>query len=342
MRAYRMTGPGATAFVDVDLPEPGPGEVRLDVLAAGLCHSDLNVVDHGAGAAWALPFTLGHEICGRVAALGAGVTGVALGSQVLVHAPIGCGKCARCHRGSANYCDDRRTLPAAGVGLGVDGGMADAVVVAQDRLVAADGLDPVQAATLTDAGLTSYHAVAGSRDALAGAGSVAVVVGVGGLGHLAIGILRAAGAARIVAVDTREDARELARWSGADLAVEPAGARAAVGRIANGRGADVVLDFVAVRATLDLAVTLLRTAGDLVVVGSGGGVLEIAKPGPLPAGATIRLPFWGSRGELAEVVDLARSGAIRARTRAFDLRDADRAFDELRGGGIVGRAVLTP
>ncbi|QJY50661.1 alcohol dehydrogenase catalytic domain-containing protein [Pseudonocardia broussonetiae] len=337
-----MVEPGRAALVDVGVPEPGPGQVRLDVLAVGICHSDLHVVDHGAGAAWALPFTLGHEICGRVAALGAGVEGPAVGAQVVVHAPVGCGRCPRCVQGRTNYCDERRTLPAAGVGLGVDGGMAAALVVGQERLVAADGLDPALAATLTDAGLTSFHAVEGCRDALAAAGSVAVVIGVGGLGHLAIGILRAAGASRIVAVDTREEALDLGRWAGADVAVAPAGAEAAVRGASGGRGADAVLDFAAVQSSLDLVAVLLRTAGELVVVGSGGGVLPVTKPGPLPSGAGIRLPFWGSRKELVEVVELARAGAVRARTRTFGLGEAEEAFDELRRGAIVGRAVLVP
>jgi propanol-preferring alcohol dehydrogenase len=340
--AYRMRDRDGPGLVEVDLPEPGPGEVRLDVLATGLCHSDLHVVDHGAGAFPALPFTLGHEICGRVAALGAGVEDVAIGAQVVVHAPVGCGRCPRCVRGRTNYCDERRTLPAAGVGLGVDGGMAEAVVVGRERLVAADGLDPALAAVLTDAGLTSFHAIAGCRESVADDGSVTVVIGVGGLGHLAIGILRAAGAGRIVAVDPRAEALDLARWCGADRAAAPAEAEAAVRDLSGGRGADVVLDFVGAQSSLDLAVALLRTAGELVVVGSGRGVLPVTKPGPLPSGVGIRVPFWGSRSELADVVALARTGAVHARTRTFRLAAADEAFGDLRRGGIVGRAVLVP
>lgn len=341
MRAYRMTGPGRAGLVSVPDPEPGPGEVRLDVLAAGICHSDLNVLDHGVGAGWPLPMTLGHEICGRVAALGAGVEGLEIGSQVLVHAPLGCGRCDRCVQGRTNYCDERDRLSVAGVGLGVDGGMADAVLVSQERLVPADGLDPVAAATLTDAGLTSFHAIKGCAADLADPGSVAVVIGVGGLGHLAIGLLHALHPARVVAVDTREAARQLARDRGADVAVAPDEAAAAVAAVA-GRGADVVLDFAGAQTSIDLAASLLRTAGVLVLVGSGGGVLRVAKPGVLRTGFRLQLPFWGSRTELAAVVDLARHGGLAPHTTVFPLADADRAFDEVRGGRLTGRAVLVP
>ncbi|WP_026204483.1 arabinose dehydrogenase [Actinomycetospora chiangmaiensis] len=337
MLAYRMTAPGSAELVDVPPAEPGPGQVRLEVLAAGVCHSDLAVLHGGAAARWTLPFTLGHEVCGRVAALGEGVGDLAVGEQVVVHAPFGCGHCPRCAMGRTNDCDERATLPAAGLGLGIDGGMAEAMVVDRVRLVSAEGLDPVVAATLTDAGLTSYHAVHGSREALAGPDPLAVVIGVGGLGHLAIGLLRALGTT-VVAVDTREEALGLARECGADAAVLPADASGTV----PSRGADVVFDFAGAQSSLDLAVSLLRTAGELVVVGSGGGAVTVSKPGVLPSGAVVRVPFWGSRPELTAVVGAARGGALTPRTTTFALTDADRAFAQLREGRLLGRAVLVP
>lgn len=85
----------AAGLVEVADPVPGPGQARIDVLAAGVCHSDLHVLDSGAGSGWALPFTLGHEICGRVAAVGPGVADLVVGDRVVVHAPYGCGRCAR-------------------------------------------------------------------------------------------------------------------------------------------------------------------------------------------------------------------------------------------------------
>lgn len=341
MLAYRMTAPGSAELVEVAVSDPGPGQVRLDVLAAGVCHSDLAVLHGGAAARWTLPFTLGHEVCGRVAAVGAGVADLSVGEQVVVHTPYGCGRCPRCAVGRTNDCDERATLPAAGLGLGLDGGMAEAVVVDRARLVAAPDLDPVVAATLTDAGLTSFHAVHGSRAALDEPDALAVVIGVGGLGHLAIGLLRVLGTPAVLAVDTREEALDLARECGADIAVLPDGARRAVADL-GAPGADVVFDFAGAQNSLDLAVTLLRTAGELVVVGSGGGSVTVSKPGVLPSGAAVRVPFWGSRAELEDVVRVARGGGLASRTTVYDLEDADRALEDLRGGRLLGRAVLVP
>ncbi len=340
VRAVRRIRRGRAELVEVALPCPGPGQVRLEVLAAGVCHSDLHVIDTAAGDRW--PCTLGHEVCGRVTDLGLGADPALLGQQVVVYAPYGCGTCPRCRQGWTNYCDERRTLPAAGIGLGIDGGMADALVVDAWRLVPADGLDPGLAAALTDAGLTSFHAVAGSRDRLDAPDAVAVVIGVGGLGHLAVGIVAELTAAQVIGVDSRPDAVELALTCGATAATAPDTAADLVREVSHGRGADVVIDMVGAPATEELAAALLRPAGDLVIVGSGGGALAMTKPGPLPAGARVRLPFWGTRPELAEVVELARGGRLITHVTEFGLHVAPRVFDELRAGRVTGRAVLNP
>jgi alcohol dehydrogenase, propanol-preferring len=342
MRAYRMLAPGVAQLVEVPVPEPGPGQVRIDVVAAGLCHSDLHVVDGGAAASWRLPFTLGHEVCGTVAELGAGVTSCAVGDQVVVHAPWGCDRCARCVAGAPNYCDRRASLPAAGIGLGVDGGMAEALVVDAMRLVPVPGIDAAAAAVLSDAALTSFHALSGIRDLL-GEDTTVVVIGVGGLGHVAVQLVHAVAAGtRVIAVDTRDEALELAHRLGAhDVARPGPDTRRAVTTSAGGRGADVVLDFVGAQATIDLGAAVLRPAGELVLVGSGGGRLVVSKPGALPAGARVRLPFWGSRAELVQVVELARSGLLEVETTTMALADAAAAFDQLRRAEVVGRLVLT-
>jgi propanol-preferring alcohol dehydrogenase len=342
VRAVRRIAEGRAELVEVTLPEPGPGQVRLDVLAAGVCHSDLHVIDTAVGGRWPRPFTLGHEVCGRVSELGPGAGPALLGRQVVVYAPYGCGACPRCRQGWANYCDERRTLPAAGVGLGIDGGMADALVVDAWRLVPADGLDPALAAAMTDAGLTSFHAVAGSRDRLDAQDAVAVVIGVGGLGHLAIGILRQLTTARVIGVDSRPAALELALRCGASAAAAPDTAAELVRETTQGRGADVVIDVVGAPATEELGAALLRPAGDLVILGSGGGALAMTKPGPLPAGARVRLPFWGTRPELTQVIELARSGRLTSHVTQFGLHEAPQVFDDLRAGHVTGRAVLVP
>ncbi|HEX7460003.1 MAG TPA: alcohol dehydrogenase catalytic domain-containing protein, partial [Acidimicrobiales bacterium] len=224
MRALRLLEwKSEPVLVEVDDPIPGPGQVVVRIGGAGACHSDLHLMrEFESGLLpWGPPFTLGHENAGWVHALGAGVTGLEVGQPVAVYGPWGCGACPRCQLGMENYCErpDLTPAPMGGGGLGRDGGMADLMLVPSARLLVPlpDGLEPVTAAPLTDAGLTPYHAVRRSWEKLP-PGSTAVVIGVGGLGHLAVQILKATTAARVVAVDTREEARALAGNEGADLA----------------------------------------------------------------------------------------------------------------------------
>ena len=344
MKALRFEAwQSAPRLGDVPWPKAGLEDVVIEVLAAGLCHSDLTVVDAPAGALpFDLPFTMGHETAGRVVSIGSEVSGLATGDAVVVYGPWGCGHCPRCQAGSHNYCDDRAALTAAGVGLGVDGGMAEALRIPAWRAVPIGDLDPVMAAPLTDAGLTPYHAIARSRHHLTD-DAVALVIGVGGLGHLAIQILRATTRATVVAVDTREAALELADRCGAHAVVRAGDdADREVREVSGGRGADVVFDFVGSDVSLELAAASLRVAGELNLVGSGRGVLRTSKPGPLPMGASVVVPFWGTRTELVEVVDLARAGKLRVETESFALSDAATAFARLREATLAGRAVLVP
>ncbi|WP_033324788.1 NAD(P)-dependent alcohol dehydrogenase [Streptomyces yerevanensis] len=345
MRALRLTAWGeAPEPTEVEQPVPRGTEVLVRVEATGLCHSDLHVIDAAAGALpYRLPFTLGHEVAGRVTAWGPDADGVETGQRVVLYGPWGCDSCDRCAAGRDNYCDRRDTLAWHGAGLGRDGGMAEYVLVPSARhLVPIDDLPADQAAPLSDAGLTSYHAVAGLRHAL-GEGTTTAVIGIGGLGHLAVQILRATTATRVLAVDTREDALTLADRSGADFGTL---ARADTARVLRGQtggaGADAVLDFVGNGQTLQLATGILRPGGELAVVGSGGGRLTVSKPGILPPGFRLSLPFWGTRPELTEVVALARSGAIHVETERFPLSAAAEAIGRLRRGQVRGRAVLVP
>lgn len=341
---------GPPVLTEVARPIPRAGEVLILVEAAGVCRSDLHVLDARPGALpYRTPFTLGHEVAGRVAERGPGATGPAVGDRVVVYGPWGCGLCSRCAAGAENYCDRRADLDAVrtgtGVGLGRDGGMADFLLVPSGRLLVPVGdLPAAQAAPLSDAGLTAYHAVSGIRPTLPVEGGASVaVIGVGGLGHLAVQILRATTSARVLAVDVREEALALADACGAHFGtlLRPDTAKA-LRRRAGGVGVDAVLDFVGSHSSLELAVGALRSGGELAVVGSGGGQLTVRKPGALPPGVRISLPFWGTRPELEEVVALARKGVVRVETEEFALSSAPEAIDRLRSGHTRGRTVLVP
>lgn len=348
MRAYRLKGwKSEPAIEEVAEPVPAPGQVVLKVLAAGACHSDLHIMsefDESVGLPWTLPFTLGHENTGVVHALGDGVRGIEVGQQVAVHGAWGCGTCGRCRDGLENYCENPLEAPVAGGGggLGLDGGMADYLLVPDARHLVPlpEGLDAVTAAPLTDAGLTPYHAVRRSTGKL-GPTSTAVVIGVGGLGHLAVQILKAVCAARIVAVDKRPEALELAAAMGADETLDVTDAGTAIRAGTGGRGADVVLDFVGSAESMALAVTSARTLGDVTVVGIAGGNYPFGFF-TAPYEASLQTTYWGSRSELVEVLELGARGLIRPEVTTFPLERVGEAYEAMRKGTLRGRAVIVP
>lgn len=345
MKALQLTAfkqPGEV--VEVDQPDPGPGEVLVRIGGAGACHSDLHLMhDFAPGMMpWNPPFTLGHENAGWVEALGAGVSGLEVGQAVAVYGPWGCGLCHRCAQGMENYCE-RFDLTGAKVGgLGADGGMAPYMVVPSVRhLVPIGDLDPAEAAPLTDAGLTPYHAVKRALPLLT-PGSTAVVIGIGGLGHLAVQMLRALSPATVVAVDQRHDALRLAESVGAHHGVVSDGeAVATIRDISGGLGADVVLDFVGVDATLTLGAAASRMLGQLTIVGIGGGTLPMSFFS-VPYEVSVATTYWGSLPEMHEVLALARSGMITPHVTRFSLDEAPMVYERLAAGEIEGRAVIVP
>lgn len=343
MRAVRLTHWGEVpVVVDVPVPVPGPGEVLVAVEAAGLCQSDLHLMDGRPGDfPFEPPFTLGHEIAGRVYDVGAGIDGSWLGRSVAVHAIHSCGTCRSCLAGRENYC---HTLTGAiGPGIGEDGGLAEFVLIRDPRqLVPAPGLDPGCLAPLTDAGLTAFHAVRGARDLL-GEGSRVLVIGIGGLGHLAVQILRSTTPAGIVAADPRPEARASALEHGAHRVHETA-EEAAVERDGDGSdvGFDVVVDFVGSPDTTEAALTCLAPGGRLVLVGSGGARAAVGKHRGLSRGWSVSAPFWGPRADLERVIALAAEGRLRADTEPWTLEQVPDAYDRLRRGLVQGRAVVHP
>jgi alcohol dehydrogenase, propanol-preferring len=332
---------------NVPVPEPGPGQVVIQVGGAGACHSDLHLMDEfEAGMLpWEPPFTLGHENAGWVHAWGAGVTGLDHDQPVAVVGAWGCGDCAHCRQGLETYCErpDLAPVPGGGGGLGLDGGMAEYLLVPAARFLVPlpDGLDPVHAAPLTDAALTPYHAVRRSWGKL-GPLATAVVIGVGGLGHMAVQVLKATTGARVIAVDARAAARDMGKRHGADLTLEPGPDTVArIREETHGVGADVVIDCVGSDETLALGAASMRQLGDLTLVGLGGGSLPVSFFG-IPYEVSVQTTYWGNRAELAEVLDLASRGLLTAEITTFGLDDAMVAYDRLKAGEIEGRAVVVP
>ena len=343
MRALRMVQFGSDPrLMEIPEPTPGPGEVVIRVGAAGACHSDLHILyELDASAIWQLPMTLGHETAGWVHAVGQGVDAVAEGDAVAVYGAWGCGFCPRCAVGAENYCE--RPSVIGGGGLGADGGMADYLLVPHQRHLVPlpDGLDPVTAAPLTDAGLTPYHAIRRSWPKLTPDATI-VLIGVGGLGHVGVQIARATTAAQVVAVDVKPEALELAAKVGAQHTVNSdENAAAAIRELTGGRGADVVIDFVGATPTLELARSVARNLADVTIVGIGGGEIPMSFFSQ-PYEVSITTTYWGSRPELAELLALAASGAVTAESAMYSLDNGVTAYRDLHDGRITGRAVVVP
>jgi len=338
MRAVRVTRPATRPeIVSIPVPEPGPGQVRIRVAGAGLCHSDLLVI-HADPPFFPLPLTLGHETTGWVDAMGAGTSGVKEGDAVAVYFPWGCGHCARCAHGEENIC----AVPTLGPGAGRDGGMAEYLLVDDARhLVPLGNLDPVVAAPLMCAGLTTYHAI---HDALGKLtpGSSVVLIGIGGLGHLAVQIARSISPAKIIAIDMHEAKLSHARKLGAHAAVVGGlGADDRVRALIGSDGAALVIDMVGNDATMALGLKVLGYGGELKVVGVGGGALPVTFFS-MPRDASVNTPYAGTLSDCYEVVQLAASGLVVPQVQRIGFDGVIDAYERMERGEIQGRAVLVP
>ncbi|MTE01653.1 alcohol dehydrogenase catalytic domain-containing protein [Paracoccus sp. YIM 132242] len=345
MQAVRLCAPGDLRVTDVTRPRPDAGEVLLKVLAAGICQTDVHI-RRATDSRTPDGTILGHEIAGEIAGLGAGVPGWSVGDRVVVHPCWACGTCRACRAGRENECHRTggRKHPPATPGVTRNGGMAGYVTVPASAIFDIGDLDPAVAATLTDAALTPYRAIMSCRELLAPGATVAVI-GLGGLGLMALQILRALSAARIVGIDRSEAAVELARDWADVLLIPGAGTANEVEALTADHGAEVVLDFVGTDATLDMAARMVARGGAIRVVGLSGGSLSFlarSANNPLPRGVTIMCPYSGTYNDLAEVIAMARSGALRPIVRTFALSEALEALDLLEAGEIRGRAVLLP
>lgn len=336
-------------LVEVPVPEVGPGQVLVEVAGCGLCHSDLTMAampaEVGEALGWQVPFTLGHEVAGRVARVGPDGPPVEVGTPVALASPASCGRCPHCRAGRESACPHGDV----GRGYGRDGGLARYVLVDDPRALLPLGeLDPVEAGPLTDAGATSHHAVRRVRPVL-GPGTTAVVIGAGGLGSMAVQVLRATTGARIVAVDVDPARREVATALGADEVVDGAvedlaGAlRSAAGDGGSAAGGvDAVVDVVGSDGTIAGGLGALRRGGAFALVGASGGTLRRPWFGGLPREATVTAVQGSTLADARAVIELAAAGRVRVEAERFALADVGEAYAALAAGGLRGRAVVIP
>jgi len=322
-------------LVERPVPEPARAtDVLVRVGGAGVCATDLHAIEglmEPAGVS--LPRVLGHENAGWVEEVGDGVTTVAKGDAVLLYPPYSCGLCVACRRGNDMYCERHEFT-----GLSVDGGFADYVLVSERSLLRLpEGVQPADVAPHADAGLTAYHAVQRVAHLLS-PGTTAAVIGVGGVGHIAVQLVRELGASRIVAVDTDERRRRLAGELGADAAV---GDAAAARDATEGRGADVVFDFVGTDQTHADALAMLARGGTLSIIGYGGTLALPTNPLVVNEHA-VMANLVGTWIDLWEILQLHAAGRITLKTETHPLEQVNDVLAKLQEGEVTGRAVLVP
>jgi len=325
-------------FAERPRPEPArESDVLVRVGGAGVCATDLHAIDglmEPAGVT--LPLVLGHENAGWVDEVGSGVTTVAKGDAVLVYPPWSCGLCLACRRGNDMHCARHEFT-----GLSVDGGFAEYVLVPERSLVPLpEGVEPSAVAPHADAGLTAYHAVRRLAH-LSLPGTTAVVLGVGGVGHIALQLVRELGASRIVAVDTDERRRALAVELGADEVVDGRLAADAVRDLTGGRGADLVFDFVGTDQTHAEATAMLARGGAYSIVGYGGTV-TLPSVALVVGEQAIVGNLVGTWIDLWELLQLHAAGRLILKTELHPLDDVNDVLAKLRDGEVTGRAVLVP
>jgi D-arabinose 1-dehydrogenase-like Zn-dependent alcohol dehydrogenase len=329
-------------------PVPEGTEVVLKVRAAGVCHSDVHIhegfFDLGGGQkismasrGMKLPHTLGHETVGEVAALGPDARGVERGARYLIYPWIGCGGCGVCRDGQEQLCMAPRFI-----GVQRAGGYADHIVVPHPRYLLDIGAMPASiAAPYACSGLTSYSALKKLGAMLER--EPVVIIGAGGLGLQAIGILKALKGKAAIAVDIDPAKRAAALETGAAAAIDGA-APDAIAQIKAAAGGQVwsVIDLVGSPQTAQLGIDCLSKGGRYVIVGLFGGAISLPLPILPQRALTIQGSYTGSLGELKELLELVRRAHIAPiPTAEVPLAEANATLERLRAGKVVGRAVLT-
>ena len=325
-----------------EVPDPkieGPDDVIVRIGGAGVCRTDLHVVE----GIWrskvdiALPYIMGHENAGWVEAVGSAVSGFKPGDAVICHPLVTSGHCLACRRGDDMHAEDSR-FP----GINVNGGYAELLRTGQRSLIKLPKtLAPKDVAPYTDAGLTAYRAAKkASRHLLPG--EHAVVIGAGGLGHIGTQVLRALCAAEITVVDRSDIALQLATECGAHNRVKADGSELEqVLALTAGKGAQAVIDFVGEGNAIAQGLAMTRNAGTYYIVGYGGKI-ELPALDMITSEKSIVGNLVGTYPELVELMALADRGLVHLATREYRLKDANQALRDLHHGKVKGRAVLVP
>ncbi len=355
MKSYKVTDFNAPLTeVDAPTPQPTGTQVLIKVKAAGVCHSDLHIWEGGYDLGHgrkplslqergvSLPRTMGHETVGEIIAFGPDVTadekhGLKAGDVALVYPWLGCGKCVFCRDDNENMCAQPSSL-----GVHCDGGYADHMTVPRAKyLLNLKGLDPVTTAPYACSGVTTYSALKKVEGDLK---NPIVIIGAGGLGLMALTLLKAMGGKGAIVVDIDARKRKAAEEAGALGSVDGMAADA-LAQIAAKAGGPVlsVIDLVGSAQSSQLGFDALGKGGKLVIVGLFGGGATFALPLIPIKAITIQGSYVGNLKETRELLDLVRThGIAPIPVTTMPFSSANGALNDLKQGKLVGRAVLTP
>ena len=318
---------------EVPVPTPGPGQVLVEIIASGVCHTDLHAADGDWPVKPTLPFTPGHEGAGSVVALGAGVTHLKLGDRVgIAWLHSACGHCKFCLSGWETLCLDQKNS-----GYSVDGSFAQYALAQADYVGRIpENLSFVDAAPILCAGVTTYK---GLKETEARPGEWVVISGVGGLGHVAIQYARAMGL-RVAAVDLGPEKMALARTLGAEIVVDAKTQDPAAEIQKQIGGAQGVLVTAVSTIAFKQAMGMLRRGGTCVLNGLPPGEFPISIFDVVLNRYTIRGSIVGTRIDLEEALTFAAAGKVKATIQTQPLGSINDVFARLKSGQVNGRVVL--
>ena len=325
---------------------PKGKEILIKILACGVCHSDLHLADGFfdlgdgkritlADRGTKLPFTPGHEITGSIVAKGEDAKEVNIGDSGIVFPWIGCGICQACKEGNETLCEAPKYL-----GARLNGGYSDHIIVPDSKyLVSYGDMDPAVAAPYACSGLTAFSALKKIPDTHSE--DWIIIIGAGGVGINGILLSSAVHRAKILVIDNNKEKRDKAIEAGAHAAFAPDEEEKI--RSVIGIGASAAIDFVGMPETSDLALSLVKKGGMVVVIGLYGGSLKLSLPLVPMRSITLRGSYVGELRELRELVDIIKSGKIKLMpVKRQDLSTANQAMSDLRAGKVNGRIVLIP
>ena len=341
MKAARFYDVGKPLKVEsIPIPEIGPSDVLVRVKACGVCHTDLHFIDEGIMKPGKVPQTMGHEAGGEIVKVGVAVRDFRAGDRVLIHFYFSCGECYYCQQGRESLCVGE---PFQQFGFTTDGGYAEFARAPARSLIRLPDQVPYEAGILVDAGSTAYHAV--RETGRVRIGEDVVIMGAGGVGLCTLQMARMAGG-RVAAIDILDHKLKIAEELGASKVINPREQNVVdeVMEFTQGKGADVVFEFVGREETMGAAIKSLRRCGRLVIIGYCEDTLKVHPLDLMKGEIQILGSRASSRRETVAVVDLVQSGRFNLKrliTHSVSLDQVNDGLDLVRKGLAV-RAVVKP